>query len=323
MLFNPRAKKPEPKKAARSLTHDIVSVMQDHPPETEFRSEAIASMLTIKFPDEPVTRQIVAQRLSTMTGKHIRATQHKLADESKKQPGGRTYYQTYSLIHHPAAQDAGQAAIDPSDSEGGLTDVKAKQAPLSVAITKEDPAPVEIIPVSPVPHAQASDGGFVAAAAHPSHLDDIRHIAGLPDSLADDQVAEAVRLRIAGMERRIQDMQSQIMAVSIALQEAGSDIKNQTAVENINAMRDAISVLKQELERRPCLVAVDQKNPIESAVIALQSAIAGTGATLTLRDNSDAVGVLYGRSLMAIARPGDDLKEVINAIRTINNHKAA
>ena len=321
--IKPRAKKPEPKKVARSLTHDIVSVMQDHPPETEFRSEAIASMLAIKFPDEPVTRQIVAQRLSTMTGKHIRATQHKLADESKKQPGGRTYYQTYSLINHPAAQAADQAAPDPSDSEGGLTDVKAQQAPLSVAITKEDPAPVEIIPVSHVPHVQASDGAFVAAAAYPSHLDDIRHVAGLPDSLADDQVAEAVRLRIAGMERRIQDMQSQIMAVSIALQEAGSDIENQTAVENINAMRDAITVLNQELARRPCLVAADQKNPIESAVIALQSAIAGTGATLTLRDNSDAVGVLYGRSLMAIARPGDDLKEVINAIRTINNHKAA
>ena len=65
--MTPRAKKPEKKKVARSLTHDIVSVMQDHQPGTEFRSDAIASLLAIKFPDETVSRQIVAQRLSTMT----------------------------------------------------------------------------------------------------------------------------------------------------------------------------------------------------------------------------------------------------------------
>ena len=342
--MKPRAKKPE-KKVARSLTHDIVSVMQDHQPGTEFRSDAIASLLAIKFPDETVSRQIVAQRLSTMTGKHVNVTQHKLQDGAKKQPGGRDYYQTYWLINHPAAQATENGAADPTESEGGHTDVTA--APLSVVITPDTAAGVQnerlpettapakedgescldatlrpefpIIPVAPVPPA-AETPAFVPAAVHASHLDDIRHVAGLPDHLADDQVAQAVRQRIASMDRRIQDMQNQIMAISIALQDAGADIANQTAVESIGALGDAIKVLNRELKSRPCLVAVNQPQSIEAAVSNLRAAIAGTGATLTVRDQSEAVGVIYGRTQFAVARPGDDLNEVLSAVRTLSRH---
>ena len=75
-----------------------------------------------------------------------------------------------------------------------------------------------------------------------------------------DKVAEAVRLRVAGLTRSVQDLQNQLAAISIALQQSGIDLENQSPVESIQALNGAIKILKDELDRKAQPVLVPIKN---------------------------------------------------------------
>jgi hypothetical protein len=198
---------------------------------------------------------------------------------------------------NPRNQEEDETAwMAAGDSEGGETDAPA---PMIVAMT--------------------SSGGPT------DPLDDIRHVLSLPDDLPADKVAEAVRLRVAGLTRSVQDLQNQLAAISIALQQSGIDLENQSPVESIQALNGAIKLLKDELDRESQPVLVPIKNVTDEsladkALHDLRATIAGTGATLTIREQSDMVGVIYHRNRLAVARPGRELIEVVEAIRTLNQH---
>lgn len=347
----------KPASQPRALTNELISLMQKHPPKTEFRAEALTSMLNIENPGQPLTSQVVSQRLKSMTGRHTGTTKHIIAEGDQKRPGGRDYYLTYYLLHHPSEQtteglkesEIGPAVIppppqyDPSsvafpaadaaiptktygpsvlraivsdlsgDSEGGETDAPAVD--VDTFIVSPEAAASSPLPII----APNSDGG------QSDPLEDIRHVLSLPDDLPGDKVAEAIRLRIAGLTRSLQDTQNQLAAISIALQQSEIDLENQSPVESIQALNGAIKLLKDELDRKTQPVLVPVQNVTAESLAAkalcdLRAIIAGTGATLTIRDSSEVVGLIYHGNRLAVARQGRELIEVVEAIRTLSQH---
>ena len=263
-----------------------------------------------------------------MTSRHTGTTKHIIADGDQKRPGGRDYYLTYYLLHHPAenaaagledgAREADEVVIPPPP-EYDPASVAFFPAEIIKGLTAGDSEGGETDAPAPMIVAMTSSGG----PADP--LDDIRHVLSLPDDLPADKVAEAVRLRVAGLTRSVQDLQNQLAAISIALQQSGIDLENQSPVESIQALNGAIKILKDELDRKAQPVLVPIKNVTaeslaDQALRDLRATIAGTGATLTIREQSDVVGVIYHRNFLAVARPGRELIEVVEAIRTLNQH---
>ena len=405
---------PEKTAAPRALTNELIALMQKHPPKTEFRAEALTAMLNAENPGQPLTSQVVSQRLKSMTGRHTGTTKHIIADGDQKRPGGRDYYLTYYLLNHPAknaaagledgAREADEVVIPPppeydpasvafkpdvvthnphTGTPRNLLDIDSDPAGLLIV---KDGEPLKAYQAEKrilTPEAQAERDQFeseygrdgncschisppCASCMHPGNplqqdedescwmeagdseggetdapapmivamtssggpadpLDDIRHVLSLPDDLPADKVAEAVRLRVAGLTRSVQDLQNQLAAISIALQQSGIDLENQSPVESIQALNGAIKLLKDELDRESQPVLVPIKNVTDEsladkALHDLRATIAGTGATLTIREQSDMVGVIYHRNRLAVARPGRELIEVVEAIRTLNQH---
>ena len=319
---------PEKTAAPRALTNELIALMQKHPPKTEFRAEALTALLNSENPGQPLTSQVVSQRLKSMTGRHTGTTKHIIADGDQKRPGGRDYYLTYYLLHHPAenaaagledgAREADEVVIPPPP-EYDPASVAFFPAEIIKGLTAGDSEGGETDAPAPMIVAMTSSGG----PADP--LDDIRHVLSLPDDMPADKVAEAVRLRVAGLTRSVQDLQNQLAAISIALQQSGIDLENQSPVESIQALNGAIKILKDELDRKAQPVLVPIKNVsaesiADQALRDLRATIAGTGATLTIREQSDVVGVIYHRNFLAVARPGRELIEVVEAIRTLNQH---
>ena len=319
---------PEKTAAPRALTNELIALMQKHPPKTEFRAEALTALLNSENPGQPLTSQVVSQRLKSMTGRHTGTTKHIIADGDQKRPGGRDYYLTYYLLHHPAenaaagledgAREADEVVIPPPP-EYDPASVAFLAAEIIKGLTAGDSEGGETDAPAPMIVAMTSSGG----PADP--LDDIRHVLSLPDDMPADKVAEAVRLRVAGLTRSVQDLQNQLAAISIALQQSGIDLENQSPVESIQALNGAIKILKDELDRKAQPVLVPIKNVsaesiADQALRDLRATIAGTGATLTIREQSDVVGVIYHRNFLAVARPGRELIEVVEAIRTLNQH---
>ena len=412
----------------RALTNELIALMQKHPPKTEFRAEALTSMLNIENPGQPLTSQVVSQRLKSMTGRHTGTTKHIIAEGDQKRPGGRDYYLTYYLLHHPSEQtteglkesEIGPAVIPPPPQydpasvafpakepvdEMGIPlscgkplcspDDHHQLCKLHTSDIENDPEGLLIVKeVEPMkayqaeeriltPEAQADRDAFIAeygrdgncschisppcnSCLHPGNplqqdevescwmaagdseggetdapapmivamtlsggptdpLDDIRHVLSLPDDLPADNVAEAVRLRVAGLTRSVQDLQNQLAAISIALQQSEIDLENQSPVESIQALNGAIKLLKDELDRKTQPVLVPVQNVTSESLAAkalcdLRATIAGTGATLTIRDSSEVVGLIYHCNRLAVARQGRELIEVVEAIRTLNQH---
>ena len=324
----PAMKTVKPAIQPRALTNELLALMQKHPHKTEFRAEALTALLNSENPGQPLTSQVVSQRLKSMTSRHTGTTKHIIADGDQKRPGGRDYYLTYYLLHHPAenaaagledgAREADEVVIPPPP-EYDPASVAFFPAEIIKGLTAGDSEGGETDAPAPMIVAMTSSGG----PADP--LDDIRHVLSLPDDLPADKVAEAVRLRVAGLTRSVQDLQNQLAAISIALQQSGIDLENQSPVESIQALNGAIKILKDELDRKAQPVLVPIKNVTaeslaDQALRDLRATIAGTGATLTIREQSDVVGVIYHRNFLAVARPGRELIEVVEAIRTLNQH---
>ena len=341
---------PEKTAAPRALTNELIALMQKHPPKTEFRAEALTALLNSENPGQPLTSQVVSQRLKSMTGRHTGTTKHIIADGDQKRPGGRDYYLTYYLLHHPAENAAAGLEDGAREADEVVIPPPPEYDPASVAFQPSEPTDGMGIPLScgkplcsPGDHHPLcrlyvgdSEGGETDAPAPmivamtssggpADPLDDIRHVLSLPDDMPADKVAEAVRLRVAGLTRSVQDLQNQLAAISIALQQSGIDLENQSPVESIQALNGAIKILKDELDRKAQPVLVPIKNVsaesiADQALRDLRATIAGTGATLTIREQSDVVGVIYHRNFLAVARPGRELIEVVEAIRTLNQH---
>lgn len=337
----------------RALTNELIALMAKHPPKTEFRAEALTGMLNAENPGQPLTSQVVSQRLKSMTGRHTGTTKHIIADGDQKRPGGRDYYLTYYLLNHPAENAAAGLEDGAREADEVVIPPPPEYDPASVAFQPSEPTSEMGIPLScggplcsPGDHHPLcrlyfsdvgdSEGGETDAPAPmivamtssggpTDPIDDIRHVLSLPDDLPADKVAEAVRLRVAGLTRSVQDLQNQLAAISIALQQSGIDLENQSPVESIQALNGAIKLLKDELDRESQPVLVPIKNVADEsladkALHDLRATIAGTGATLTIREQSDVVGVIYHRNRLAVARPGRELIEVVEAIRTLNQH---
>ncbi|MCE5327538.1 MAG: hypothetical protein LLG01_14120 [Planctomycetaceae bacterium] len=349
----PAMKTVKPAIQPRALTNELLALMQKHPPKTEFRAEALTAMLNAENPGQPLTSQVVSQRLKSMTGRHTGTTKHIIADGDQKRPGGRDYYLTYYLLNHPAENAAAGLEDGAREADEVVIPPPPEYDPASVAFQPSEPTSEMGIPLScggplcsPGDHHPLcrlyfsdvgdSEGGETDAPAPmivamtssggpTDPLDDIRHVLSLPDDLPADKVAEAIRLRVAGLTRSVQDLQNQLAAISIALQQSGIDLENQSPVESIQALNGAIKLLKDELDRESQPVLVPIKNVTDEsladkALHDLRATIAGTGATLTIREQSDMVGVIYHRNRLAVARPGRELIEVVEAIRTLNQH---